>query len=216
MALLLLLPLAARASGSLQIVQAGSHEPLEQAVIEISIPGFERPADAARDHHEIVQREAQFEPQVSVVPVGARVSFPNHDITRHQVFSFSPPKVFSLDLYLRETPPPVHFDTPGVEVLGCNIHDQMQAFIVISDASFFAMTDERGRVDLASLPPGRYSMRLWHPRLEDTHQQWVEGEVDTRLEAHVELTLDATPPPRATPSLLQQRFQRGLQHQEHL
>ncbi|WP_299258328.1 hypothetical protein [uncultured Kushneria sp.] len=58
-------------------------------------------------------------------------------------------------------------------------------------------------------------MRIWHPRLEDTHQQWWEGEIDTRLETHVALTLEATPTPPAVPSLLQQRFQHGLSRQEH-
>ncbi|WP_456269887.1 carboxypeptidase regulatory-like domain-containing protein [Kushneria sp. AK178] len=214
MTLLLLSSLTARAGGSLQVTQADSGAPLDRAVIEIALPGEKQPA-SSRVHYEIVQREARFDPPVSVIPVGARVSFPNQDITRHQVFSFSPPKVFSLDLYLKETPPPVVFDTPGVVVLGCNIHDPMQAFIIVSEAAFVAMTDARGRVDLASLPPGRYSMRVWHPRLEDTHQQWWEGEVDTRLDNHVALPLAATPSPPAEPSLLQQRFQHGLRHQEH-
>lgn len=211
--LLLLLSLTARAGGSLQLVEAGSQAPLARAVVEIDLPEGRRAA--ARDaHYEIVQRDASFNPQVSVIPVGTLVSFPNRDITRHQVFSFSPPKVFSLDLYLKETPPPVMFDAPGVEVLGCNIHDQMQGFIVISDAPFFATTDADGRIDLTALPPGRYPMRIWHPHLEDTHQQWWEGEIDTRSNTRVALTLEAASPPPAEPSLLQQRFQRGLKHQE--
>ncbi|REC95817.1 Cupredoxin [Kushneria indalinina] len=212
--LLLLSSLTAVASGSLQLIQAGNQASLDQAVIEISLPENRR--DAVPDeHYEIVQRDARFNPQVSLIPVGGLVSFPNRDITRHQVFSFSPPRVFSLDLYLKETPPPMRFETPGVEVLGCNIHDRMQGFIVISNASFSAMTDADGRIDLTSLPPGRYPMRIWHPRLEDTHQQWWEGEVDTRLDSRIALTLAATPPPMAEPSLLQQRFKRGLRHQEH-
>lgn len=214
MALLLLLSLTARVGGALQISQAGSGVPLDYTVIEIDVPGFERLV-GLQDHYEIIQRQAQFEPLVTVIPAGASVSFPNQDTTRHQVFSFSPPKVFSLDLYLREMPPPVHFEKPGVEVLGCNIHDPMQAFIVISQAPFFAMTDKSGYINLDQLPPGRYPMRIWHPRLEDTHQQWWEGEIDTRLETHVALTLEATPTLPAEPSLLQQRFQHGLSHQEH-
>lgn len=212
--LLLLLSLPARADGSLLITQADSDVPLEQAVIEIMLSGH-KTYTRVQDDYRIVQRRARFDPLVTVIPAGASVTFPNQDTTRHQVFSFSPPKVFSLDLYLRETPPPVSFDRPGVEVLGCNIHDSMQAFIVISEAPFFAMTDQSGRIDLDSLPSGRYPMRIWHPRLDDTHQQWWQGEVDTRLDNHVGLTLDAMPVSPAEPSLLQQRFQRGLEHQEH-
>ncbi len=214
MALLMLSSLTAGASGSLQVTRAGSDEPLDQVVVEIDIPGLERPV-RAQGHYEISQHQAAFEPLVTLMPAGAAASFPNRDTTRHQVFSFSPPKVFSLDLYLRETPPPVHFETSGVEVLGCNIHDQMQAFIVISKASFFAMTDKSGRIALDQLPPGRYPMRIWHPRLENTHQQWWKGEIDTRLETRIALTLAASPPPMAEPSLLQQRFQHGLMQREH-
>ncbi|WP_445619088.1 Cupredoxin [Kushneria sp. Sum13] len=214
MTLLLLSSMTAMAGGSLQMTQAGHDTPLDQAVVEIMLPG-QGALNTPQDHYEIVQRNAHFEPLVTVIPVGASVSFPNQDTTRHQVFSFSPPKVFSLDLYLKETPAPVAFETPGVEVLGCNIHDSMEAFIVISEAPFFAMTDKSGRISLDQLPPGRYPMRVWHPRLEDTHQQWWEGEVDTRIENRVALTLAATPAPSSEPSLLQQRFQRGLQHQEH-
>ncbi|ART64539.1 hypothetical protein [Kushneria marisflavi] len=212
--LLLLLSLSARADGSLLITQAGSDMPLAQAVVEIMLPDRET-ATGKEDGYQIVQRGAQFDPLVTVIPVGASVTFPNQDTTRHQVFSFSPPKVFSLDLYLRETPPPVSFERPGVEVLGCNIHDSMQAFIVISEAPFFTMTDKSGRIELNALPPGRYSMRIWHPRLDDTHQQWWQGEVDTRIDNHVALTLAATPTPSSEPSLLQQRFQRGLEHREY-
>ena len=73
----------------------------------------------------------QFHPFVLIVPVGAKVSFPNLDPTRHHVYSFSPAKQFELKLFARDQSRSVVFDKPGVVALGCNIHDAMTAFIVV-------------------------------------------------------------------------------------
>ncbi|OYU78809.1 MAG: methylamine utilization protein, partial [Burkholderiales bacterium PBB5] len=79
----------------------------------------------------VVQRAKQFAPQVTVVTVGTAVHFPNEDTVRHHVYSFSPVKKFELKLYAGTPSLPVVFDKPGVAVLGCNIHDQMAAWVLI-------------------------------------------------------------------------------------
>ncbi|HET6942615.1 MAG TPA: methylamine utilization protein, partial [Sphingomicrobium sp.] len=81
----------------------------------------------------VSQRDMQFHPFVLVVPVGAKVSFPNLDPTRHHVYSFSPAKKFELKLFAKDQSRSVVFDKPGVVALGCNIHDAMTAFIYVAD-----------------------------------------------------------------------------------
>lgn len=186
--------------------------PLEEAVVEIYWPNEDSGARARHEQsvlHEIMQRDAAFEPQVVAIATGDYIVFPNRDTARHQVFSFSPAKTFSLDLYLQETPPPVEFDTPGVVVLGCNIHDRMQAFAVVSEAPFYAMTDENGRVDTGVVPAGNHRLRVWHPHLEPTHQQWWEGRFEGGHEKRVVLSLAAIPSEPEPPSALQQRFRQA-------
>ena len=46
----------------------------------------------------IDQVDKEFLPRVTIVPVGASVTFPNHDDVRHQVYSFSPAKRFEFPL----------------------------------------------------------------------------------------------------------------------
>ena len=46
------------------------------------------------------------------------------------------------------------FDTAGVVALGCNIHDTMSGFVVVSATPFFARTDAQGRVSVAGVPAG--------------------------------------------------------------
>ncbi|CAM3525583.1 methylamine utilization protein [Halomonas lysinitropha] len=204
--------LATPVSGAqLQVIDASTGEPLENAVIEVQLPDA---SPAAGYNAQVTQRDATFLPHVSVVAVGGRVIFPNRDTTRHHVFSFSPAKVFDLELYLQDTPPPVIFDQAGVVVLGCNIHDHMQAFIVISDAPGIAMTGVDGRVTLPDLPPGRHPLRVWHPRLDDTHQQWWDGQITQGDIRTVALNLEARLPVPAEPSALQERFKQALQDRE--
>lgn len=113
---------------------------------------------------EVGQMARQFTPAVTIVTVGTPVNFPNHDTVRHHVYSFSPAKTFELKLYAGVPATPVVFDKPGVAVLGCNIHDQMAAWIVVVDTPHFART-AAGPAHLAGIPPGTYRLKAWHPAL---------------------------------------------------
>lgn len=116
------------------------------------------------------QVDKQFVPYVKPVFVGSKVNFPNSDRIRHQVYSFSPAKKFELPLYGGTTAPPVVFDKPGVVVLGCNIHDWMIGYIYVSETPFFAKTEVAGTATIDYLPPGDYSVRLWHPSMEHSEE----------------------------------------------
>lgn len=114
---------------------------------------------------EIAQADRQFVPAVSVVTVGTAVNFPNRDTVRHHVYSFSPAKRFEIKLYVGTPAQPVVFDQPGIAVLGCNIHDQMAAWVVIVDTPWHGRSGTDGRVLLPAVPPGSYRLRTWHAAL---------------------------------------------------
>jgi plastocyanin len=117
-----------------------------------------RPAEAVVD-----QMDRQFVPAVAVVPVGSQIVFPNSDSVSHQVYSFSPAKRFQLPLYRGKPYPPVLFDREGVVTLGCNIHDQMRAYVYVVDAQYYGRTDAAGRWSAANVEPGEYQLEIWHP-----------------------------------------------------
>jgi plastocyanin len=104
-----------------------------------------------------------FEPDVLVLPVKSSVQFPNSDVVRHQVYSFSSARQFQLPLYHGKPYPPIVFEQSGVVTLGCNIHDNMLAYIVVTDAPFFGRTDAAGIWSATAVPSGRYRVRVWHP-----------------------------------------------------
>jgi len=105
----------------------------------------------------------QFAPHVLVIPVGSQIVFPNSDSVSHQVYSFSPAKKFQLPLYRGKPYPPVLFDREGVVTLGCNIHDQMRAYVYVVAAQYFGRTDAAGNWAAADIQPGEYDVTIWHP-----------------------------------------------------
>ena len=107
----------------------------------------------------------EFDPLVTVVLVGTRVTFPNRDKVQHHVYSQSAAKRFDIPLYRGETKEPVLFDKPGVVTLGCNIHDWMAAYVVVLATPHFAKSGADGLVPLAALPAGRYRLDVWHARI---------------------------------------------------
>ena len=109
------------------------------------------------------QVNKQFLPKVQTIQAGTKVSFPNSDAIRHHVYSFSKAKPFEIKLYSGVPSEPVVFETPGIVVLGCNIHDSMVGYIVVADQHFIAKTDANGEVQL---PEKAQTLVLWHPRLQ--------------------------------------------------
>ena len=138
-----------------------------------------------------------FDPDLLVIPVGSTVTFPNSDSVSHQIYSFSPAKRFQLPLY-RGTPyPPVHFDQAGVVTLGCNIHDEMVGYLVVTDAPYYGRTDARGAWT-SELPHGRYRIAIWHPRMRENEAD-LERELSVGEADHAELTLRLTKPLQPAP-----------------
>jgi plastocyanin len=141
-------------------ITSQSGAPVEDTVLVFD-PLDANPA-AGAETASIDQINKRFVPRVSVVRTGTQITFPNSDRIRHQVYSFSKPKQFSLKLYAGSPKTPVTFDQPGLVVLGCNIHDNMIAFVGVVDSPYFAKTTNTGAAAL-TLPAGRYRLRVWHP-----------------------------------------------------
>lgn len=112
------------------------------------------------------QKDRMFVPHVLPIQTGTWVEFPNSDNIRHQVYSLSPAKRFQLPLYTGKPAYPLQFSTAGVVSIGCNIHDQMNAYIVVVDTPFFVKT-EGGRGSIRDLEPGSYTLRVWHPEMRE-------------------------------------------------
>jgi plastocyanin len=111
---------------------------------------------------EVAQRDMAFVPALLAVQAGTRVEFPNHDNFYHNIFSYSPAKRFDLGRYRPDEPvPAVVFDTAGLVVLRCDIHEHMRGLIVVVPTGHFTVTDSGGRYQLTGVPAGHYVLKAW-------------------------------------------------------
>jgi len=108
------------------------------------------------------QRDQTFVPHVLAVTVGSTVDFPNSDLTFHNVFSLSKTKAFDLGRYSRGKSKAVRFDRPGVVQVFCDIHSHLSAYILVFAHRYYALTDPSGRFAIAGVPPGVYTLAVWH------------------------------------------------------
>jgi len=148
------------------VVTDDAGQPLSDAVVILEPASGKLPVKPMAQV-DIAQSKRQFNPQLTVITVGTPVNLPNFDTVRHHVYSFSPIKTFELKLYAGVPARPIVFDKPGAAVLGCNIHDQMAAWVVVVDTPHYARTAASGLVKLDGIAPGPYRLRGWHARVPD-------------------------------------------------
>ncbi len=110
----------------------------------------------------IEQRNKTFAPHIMAVPVGSTVSFPNFDPIFHNVFSLSKARPFDLGMYKNGETREVKLDKPGIVRLGCNLHANMSAYLVVVDAPHYVIVNSDGTYSFKSLAPGKYRVQAWN------------------------------------------------------
>jgi plastocyanin len=134
-----------------------------------------KPKNAVMD-----QREMKLAPYVLPVLINTTVDFPNNDKNWHNIYSKSDAKKFDLGLYAPGKSRSVTFDKPGVVRVLCNVHPNMEAFIVVKNHPYFIAPDKNGNYRLDGVPVGKYRLQVWHPQLGTTEagvELVREGEV---------------------------------------
>jgi len=123
-------------------------------------------------HAEVDQKDMLFTPHVLPVLVGTTVDFRNSDTVLHNVFS--PDKCadkFNLGSWPTGQIRSYTFKQPCAATLLCNVHPEMEGFVVAVPTPFFAVTDKTGAYSIGDIPDGTYTVKVWHPRLKATSQQ---------------------------------------------
>jgi plastocyanin len=187
---------AAAATVDVTVTDANG-KPVANAVVTLASDATPAAASHVVLRAVIAQQHETFLPLVVVVRKGGEAVFTNNDTTMHQVYSFSPVKQFQFEIDRGQVSKPVVFDKPGVAAIGCNIHDNMVAFVFVADAPFATVTDGSGRAEFRDVPEGAYRASVWHPQLRVGKQPppqavTVRGN-GTKLSFSVSLTAGAMP-----------------------
>ncbi len=166
-----------------------SGKPVADVVIEIPL----RPAVADLNLVIMDQIDRRFQPLVVSARKGQLINFPNQDNIRHHVYSFSPAKTFSTELYADEPIEPILLDNAGIVVLGCNIHDSMVGYVFVSAWQDVATSDESGVIHFSQLPAHPDFVTLWHPWINASESVQVDTSALTSGE-QLEIRVDVERP----------------------
>lgn len=126
----------------------------------------------------LAQQGEAFQPPLLVVPVGARVTFPNGDPLFHNVFSYSRAKRFDLGRYPKGEAKTVVFDKPGYIKVLCEVHKWMRASVLVVENPWYTIVGPEGRFRFDDVPAGLH--------------QIVMETFDRRVQASVEVKDGAT------------------------
>jgi hypothetical protein len=111
------------------------------------------------------QNKMTFAPHVMVVQVGTTVEFLNSDPVGHNVYwpSISGNKklAHNLGTWPKGEKKAFQFNDVGVASLLCNVHPEMNGYIVVTPTPFFAITDKSGNYEIKNVPPGKYTLKTW-------------------------------------------------------
>jgi len=124
------------------------------------------------------QKSMQFHPHVQPVRLGTTVKFLNSDPTAHNVFSPDYEK-FNLGTWPQGQTKDHVFDkcakVPCAYTLRCRVHPEMEGFVVVLQNAFYAVSARDGHYAIANVPPGTYSVAVWHPKLKGKAQPATVG-----------------------------------------
>ncbi len=128
------------------------------------------------------QQKCRYVPRVLGVQVGQQLTIRNSDPLMHNVRAEGQiNQPFDLSTPLQGIELKRTFATREVMVpLKCNVHPWMNAYVGVLEHPFFAVTDGTGRFVIPQLPPGTYTIEVWHERLGTQTQQVTVAAKDTK------------------------------------
>ncbi|MBI5280634.1 MAG: DUF2012 domain-containing protein [Candidatus Solibacter usitatus] len=163
-------PEAAFAGGVKGKLQCPGMRDNRDAVVYLEgVPGQFPPA---KQPAEIDQLKMVFTPHVLPVVVGTTVKFQNSDPVQHNVFT--PSKAgnkFNLGTWPKGESKAYTFDKLGEVRLLCNVHPEMEAWVIVTPNPYFAKTGPDGSYSIANVPAGKYTLKVWHEKLKFAQQE---------------------------------------------
>jgi plastocyanin len=140
----------------------------------------------------MLQKDAEFLPEVLVIEKGTTVEWPNEDEIFHNAFSYSSPKPFDLGAYKKGVYKAVNFENTGRVDVFCSIHEEMSSIIYVVPNRFFSVADNSGQFLIDDVPPGRYRVTAWHSRLPSSVIE-VEVVGDQPIQLDIEMGVKNLP-----------------------
>lgn len=139
----------------------GDSKGLANVVVQIEGISTGKPFDAVEA--EIQQLECRYQPRVAVIRPGQSLGIVNQDPILHNVHAYSGDStLFNLAQPFQGQVTTQTVTEEGIVRVKCDVHGWMEAWVVVLDNPYFAISNQAGNFTIDDVPPGQYSITMWH------------------------------------------------------
>jgi len=166
--------------------------------VVVTVEGVENGKPVERDVTQVLDNsECRFVPHVQVAEVGQWLEIVNSDPILHNADA----RIGKETLFNIALPPARRarkpLARPGTIMITCNVkHTWMSAVVAVADHPYHTVTDAEGSYEIRDLPPGTYTLRVWHEELGSRERPVTITAGETTV-LDVTYPAPATPPPGA-------------------
>ncbi|MBW1881313.1 MAG: carboxypeptidase regulatory-like domain-containing protein [Deltaproteobacteria bacterium] len=128
-------------------------------------------------------------PHVQALPVGSNITVVNSDDVLHNTHAFlgGSRTIFNLAMPQKDQRISRPLRRAGLVDVRCDAgHTWMSAYIYVFDHPYYAVTGGDGTYTLRDVPPGTYTLTVWHEKLE-TQSREITVAPDAPVQADFEL-----------------------------
>jgi plastocyanin len=121
----------------------------------------------------IDQKGCWFRPRILGIQTGQTLQVVNSDPVTHNIHPMAEiNREWNHSQGAGDAPLARRFIKPEVMIrVKCNIHSWMHAYIGVVDNPYFAVSKDDGSFTIPNLPPGTYTLGVWHETLGTQEQQ---------------------------------------------
>ena len=148
----------------------GEHQGVQNAVV--SLIDITKGKQFAQKNVILDQKECRYAPHVLLVPVNSELSILNNDGILHNFHSLSTKNPIinkpqpKFKKVMKEK-----FSNPEVIKVVCDAHAWMSGWLIITEHPYYAISDGQGKFLLEGIPPGEFTLKIWHEVLKETTQK---------------------------------------------
>ena len=155
-----------------ETVVVGPGGALANAVVYLKDIGTGKPLEKAAKAS-LDNKGCTYVPHVAVVPVGSTLMIHSSDNVLHNVHALmGSDTLFNVALPLPGMEMPQTMRKPGIVSVKCDAgHTWMAATIFVVEHPYYAVTDAAGKYELKDVPPGTYTLVVWHESLGTMEQK---------------------------------------------
>lgn len=158
------------------ILVVGADNGIQDVVVSLDVKkgkALEKPAQAPV----LDQKNCEYHPVALLIPVNTTIEILNSDDVLHNVKTMPGSKTqFNLAQPKFKRKLTMDFKTPEIVQVECNVHGWMHAVVTVAEHPYYALTDANGSFKITDVPPGTYTLKLWHAKLGEQSQEVTVGE----------------------------------------